>query len=129
MRITPILFKSLPANDPQKDYALLTTFPETDVMASLQSSFPNTAFTQGSSGSTGTGATSSALTNSVTQQVADAYPPAPPAPQAAPGMMFTVWGTQVSTSTHNLLGYNSKGQPEYSDAAYNDGEILFPTPS
>lgn len=65
--------KRLSPTDPQKDYALITATPQTSVMAALQASFPNVPFTGGTS-STQSNGTYSALTNSVTDQLAANFP-------------------------------------------------------
>lgn len=132
--------KQLPASDPQKDYALLTTYPQTDVMASLQANFPSVPFTTGSSSVAGT-TTQSPLTNAVTSQIATSFPTStptlvPPAPAPIPGdgsligtgFVLTVWGQKVSTNTHTLMGYDDKGNKIWSDDQFSSNSILWDSP-
>lgn len=123
--------KSLDPADSQQDYAIATTYPDTDVMSNLQNGFPYVPFGTGTSSVASSG-TNSALTNNISDQVSTNFPAASTNPTTSNDTTQytqTVWGTKVAVGTHSLLGYDTHGDPVYADADYNDGEMLLPTPN
>lgn len=109
---------SLSPGDPLQDTALAGVYGPQDVMTSLQSDFPNTVMTTGTSAVTSSSASNSPATGGILDKLATLMP----------GLSLASGGAAANTYTQQLDAYNA-GMAAINNGSYNPTGVPSPSPA